>query len=293
MKRGLCIGLSISMLLTTLTPPLAAQPSEPAPPVEPAPSPAPADSTQSSPVTQAESSAPLETQLRAARELLKAGDYDRAVELLRGSVDDARGEPETQREAYLLLIKAYVFLGNDFKFKPQGRMASGLNYKEAKATIAECLAIPALRHTKPEPADEYPPEMHALFAEVRSELFGSFRVVDLAPENAVVTFDGDTLHALPGEPMLGDVDLPVGPHHVVVMHDGYEDFTDEVTISPNAILERSYTLEKRHGKAWYAAWIGGAALVVGGAVALITGGSSGDPFDQPLPGPPDPPASGR
>ena len=32
-------------------------------------------------------------------------------------------------ETYLLLIKTYVFLGNDLKFKPQGREASNLNYR--------------------------------------------------------------------------------------------------------------------------------------------------------------------
>jgi hypothetical protein len=172
MIRPLAIVLSLSLLFTSLPLPAGSQ--------------AP---------TVAETS--VDAQLQAARDLLKQGDYDLAVEVLRGAITASHDDPAKLREAYLLLTKTYVFLGNDFKFKPQGRMASSLNYKEAKATIAELLAVPALRHTLPEPADEYPPEMHALFEEVRHEVFGAFRVVGLDPVDATVWLDADTLGTLP------------------------------------------------------------------------------------------------
>jgi hypothetical protein len=230
------------------------------------------------------------TQLADARELIKNGDYDHAIEALRYAVANSAGNPEQQREAYLLLIKTYVFLGNDYKFKPQGREASNLNYRAARELIAECLSIPALRRTQPEPATDYPPEMIGFFAEVRSRLFGAFRVVGLEPVTAVVLFDGDTLHAS-GDGVVAADDLPVGSHEVAVRAPGHKDLTETVTISPGSTLERSYRLEKKRGAGWYAARIGGGLAIIGGTIALIAGNKKDGTTttEEPLPGAPPPP----
>src|SRR4030095_580098 len=137
---------------------------EPVPPAQPSSAP-PTSSASDSTST-----------LESARELIKNGEYDAAIETLRSSIRNARSAPAILRDSYLLLIKTYVFIGNDLKFRPQGREASHLNYQEAKKLIAECLGIEMLRHTRPEPASEYPPEMLAFFTEVRSQIFGSFPV---------------------------------------------------------------------------------------------------------------------
>lgn len=230
--------------------------------------------------------------LEEAREQIKTGDYDRAIEILRSAIERDREHPERLADAYLLLIKTYVFLGNDFKFRPQGREMSNLNYRAARDLIVEVLEIPALRHLKPEPVSEYPPEMVGFFSEVRSQKFGSFRVARLEPPGAVVTFDGDTLGAYPGDTMPGDVDLPVGKHLVQVRAPGHEDASDEITISPNSTLERSYQLRKRRGPWWYASRIGTGLAAAAGVVALIVGkgdgGTSSGP--EPLPGAPPPPS---
>lgn len=227
--------------------------------------------------------------LDEARELIKTGDYDRAIEILRAAIVQSKSQAGRLRDAYLLLIKTYVFLGNDLKLKPQGREASNLNYKAARELIAECLRIKELRHTRPEPASEFPPEMTAFFSEVRGQIFGSFRVVGTEPRNAVVLFDSDTLRMSPGDSLLGDVDLAVGPHLVVVRATGFKDVTDEVLISPNSTLERSYQLPRRRGGAWYATVATGTAGVVGGLIALLAGKKSETEAAQPLPGAPPPP----
>jgi hypothetical protein len=226
-------------------------------------------------------------QLDAARELIRSGEYDRAVEVLKGSIARDRTWVPRLEEAYLLLIKTYVFLGNDLRFKPQGREASNLNYQEAKRLIAECLSIPELRHLQPEPASEYPPEMITFFAEVRGQIFGSFRVLEVKPPGAVVQLDDDTLRVLGEGPHLGDVDIPIGAHSVVVKAPGYQSVTEQITISPGATLERSYTLKKNRGATWYAAIAAGAAAVVGGVLAIAGGG--GTTPEEPLPEAPPPP----
>jgi hypothetical protein len=227
--------------------------------------------------------------LDRARALIKDGQYDEAIETLRASIDRARAAPAMLRDAYLLLIKTYVFLGNDLKFRPQGREASNLNYQEAKKLIAECLGIEALRHTQPEPASEYPPEMIAFFSEVRSRSFGSFRVVDLKPAGSVVFLDGDTLRAMPGDSLPGDVDLKVGPHRVAVFAKGHRALSQEIIISPNAVLERSYRLARKRGAVWYTSASGVAAALVLGIFAIGKGSAAPPGGLEPLPTAPDPP----
>lgn len=224
-----------------------------------------------------------------ARELIKSGDYDRAIEILRAEIARSADQPAELREAYLQLIKTYVFLGNDYKFRPQGREASNLNYRAARELIAEALENPVLRHTQPEPATEFPPEMIAFFAEVRSRLFGGFRVIALDPPGALVLLDGDTLRTPPGESAPAADDLRVGSHTVAVRAAGYKDVRETITISPNATLERSYRLEKRRSAGWYVARVAGALGVIGGTIALVAGRKDGATGPESLPGAPPPP----
>jgi hypothetical protein len=242
--------------------------------------------------------APAEPTLNEARELIKSGDYDHAIEILKGTIsgtiEHERRRPEVLRDGYLLLIMTYTYVGNDFKSRPQGRELSNLNYKAARDLITAALETKELRHLKPEPASDYPPEMVQAFADVRAQIFGSFRVTSLDPANAVVTFDGDTLRSFPGDSVPGDVDLNVGKHLVLVRAEGRKDISEDVMISPNSTLERSYEMSKAHGTVWYASWAAGGLAVVGGLVAMVAGKKdTTPPPDQPLPGAPPPPTGQR
>ena len=113
-----------------------------------------------SPLAAAAQDAPVsDMSLDQAKELIKNGDYDRAIEALRANLERDKAHPEQLGDTYLQLIKTYVFLGNDYKFRPQGREMSNLNYRAARELIVEVLEKPELRHLKPEPAAEFPPEM--------------------------------------------------------------------------------------------------------------------------------------
>ncbi len=229
--------------------------------------------------------------LTQARELIKTGDYDGAIELLRGTIEQSKDRYDRLRDAYLLLAKTHVILSNENKLRLQHRETSRLNYEKARDIITECLKVEQLRHTRAEPVEEFPEEMLTLFAEVRGQIFGSFRVKELQPPGAVVLLGTDTLGTLPGEDLLGDVDLAIGTHRVVVHAHGYNDVTEEITISPNSTLERSYHLGKRRGATWYGVVGTGAAGVVVGLVALIGKGSTPATTLDPLPEAPPPPAN--
>jgi hypothetical protein len=233
-----------------------------------------------------DSAAAAPPSIERARELISNGEYDEAILILKDVIK--LGDRAMLGEAYLLRIKAHVYLGNHFKFQDQGRVTADLQYREAESLVAEVLGIRELRHLQPSATD--PPEMVRAFADVRNRLFGAFRVTELSPAHAVVILDGDTLRAAAGDSLPSDVDLRAGKHLVVVRAVGYKDVTDDVTIDPGSTLARGYTLEKRRGTMWYATRSAGTLGVVGGLIALLAGkeGSKTTP-EQPLPGPPDPP----
>ncbi len=285
--RVSALAAMVRLLVVALMLPLPAPARAQSVPADSTAAAAPAGST-----TGVAPAADLAGPLAEARDLVRNGDYDRAIELLRGAVARGAEGSADQREAYLMLIKTYVFLGNDYKFRPQGREASSLNYRAARELIAEMLATPAYRQTQPAPASDYPPEMIAFFGDVRSRLFGAFRVAGLEPADAVVTLDGDTLRPVAGESGLGVADLPVGSHVVVVRAAGHQPLDEAITISPNVTLERGYRLEKRRGPGYYATRVVGVLGLVGGAIALIAGNKNGGASTpQPLPGAPPPPAN--
>ncbi len=237
----------------------------------------------------AQDAAASEMSLDQAKELIKNGDYDRAIETLRAELGRNQAHPEQLGDTYLQLIKTYVFLGNDYKFRPQGREMSNLNYRAARELIVEALEKPELRHLKPEPAWEFPPEMISFFSEVRAQKLGSFRVVLLEPRNAVVLFDGDTLGTFPGDSTPGDTDLPIGTHRVQVRAAGYEEVVEDVTISPSSTLERPYEMKRKRTTSWYVTRGGAMALAAGALTYFLLRGDDQSSGAEPLPGPPPPP----
>lgn len=221
-------------------------------------------------------------------ELIKTGQYDRAIEILKEEIAAAQDDPARLERAYLLLIKTYVIRANFYKFEPEGRGTAELYTQESSRTLHECLQIPALRHVRPVPASDYPPEMVELFEKTRGAIFGTFRVSQLAPADAEVLFDDLPLQRMPADSLLGDTDIPAGAHVVTVKRRGYRDLREEIMLPAGVQLERSYEL-RRARKVWTYVPLAGvvAASIVG--VLVMRGG--GDSSGGSLPPPPPPPGA--
>ena len=228
--------------------------------------------------------------LERAEALILGGLYDDAVPMLKALVGLSDSAPEIRWSAYLLLIRSLVFLGNHHKLKPDGRQASQLFYEEARRTIVECLGIAEFRHVEPDPSTGDPRKMVELFADVRREIFGSLRITELSPSDAVVVFRGDTLHAHPLSGVIEEIDVPVGTHPLDVYHDDFPVLHVDVLISPNTVVERPVALEKKRNPLWIGLAL--AAAAGAGVVAAVLGGSAGSGSDEPpdpLPEPDPPP----
>lgn len=231
--------------------------------------------------------APAEDMLEVARQHILAADYNTAIELLSSQLESLKPDPERLRKTYLLLILSKV--QNSVSHRNKGETATAKSImNDAKGTVLECLRNEQLRHTQPVLENmETPPLMAELFEDVRREIFGGFQIQSLEPPGAMAILDGDTLWTLPGSDFIGDTNLSLGPHIVVVQAEGYQTTTENITIAAGVTVEKNYALKKKKGTFWYISR-GGimAALVVAGGVLGIGGGS--DPL-QPLPGPPAPP----
>lgn len=225
-----------------------------------------------------------------AREHLKNGAYDAAIKVLRESIDASKDTPQRLPEVYLFLINTYVIRANSFKLKTQEVETAGLYNGKAEDVTRECLGIKELRHTRPDPANtDYAPETIALFDKVRSEMFGSFQVLELVPSDAIVILDADSLRAAPGDNQIQIRDVPVGAHHVIVRRDGYARVAEDVAIPPNSNVVKNYVLKHKHGRVFLSAAGALAAGAVTGVVLLVKGRSTSSTV-EPLPEPPPPPA---
>ncbi len=217
----------------------------------------------------------LETSLRESRALLRGGEYDRAIQILEAAIARLHVPPRQLADVYLLMVKSYVIAGNFQKSQPGGRDAWIHYHAEARRRIGECLAIRALRHTTPEPADEYPPEMLAMFAEARGRMFGSFAVVAVDPPGSTVILDADTVRSGQDGKYV-EPDVSIGAHNVLIQHDGYLTQSDAVTVGRGATLQRTYRLAKERGRMWYASRIAAAVGTAAGVGLAVRGGSSSD-----------------
>jgi hypothetical protein len=236
-------------------------------------------------------SSEIDDALARVPSLLADGSYDLATELLNSILPAVENDSERLRGVYLQLIRTYFTRANYFASRLREREAAKLFYREAETLVLQCLLKDELRNVKPEPPEEYPPEMVAAFARIRSENFGSFRILSLDPKSALVTIDGAPLERVVGhEPdSLGLMlrDLEVGAHEIVMQADGYRTVRDEFRISPNSTIERSYSLSKARGVFSYLSWAGGIAAAGVLAWVFLGGEEAGPVF---LPGPPAPPA---
>jgi hypothetical protein len=234
----------------------------------------------------AETAARIDSLMARGLKYLIAGEHDSAAQQLKAALELARDDTPRLARDYLLLIETYVVAGNYFKSEPQGREASLLFYREGRRYVEESLGLPQLRHLRPEPPTDYPPEMLAMFREARELRFGSLRLRKVVPSDAMVLLDGDTLSCAPPDSVLEVLDLAVGPHALLLRRGGYQDFKETVNISPGSMTERNFEMRPARGLVWYTTR---GAVLLGGAVAFVVtrpddhSSSGGPPLPAPTP----------
>ena len=241
----------------------------------------------------AEPAGDMSTLLSQANQHLNDGAYQPAKENLDSVLTNPRASVQERQRAHLLLIKLYVLASNDAESKGDDFNAQS-NLVRASEEIRTCLETPELRHTLPEPPQDFPKQMAALFDQERALLFASFQVKTLEPENALVILDGDTLSGAAGAlPVAYNVyarraGTPV-EHTVIIKAEGFKTQESTFEMEPGQVYTPEFSLER--GCGFFPCWTlrGGVVLAALGIGALLLPGGDGTDTPDPLPGPPEPP----
>ncbi len=127
----------------------------------------------------------------------------------------------------------------------------------------------------------------SLYDALRSEMFGELRIIT-SPDSCDVLIDGE----FRGPSPFYEKYFPVGSHTVRVIKSQYEEKEVAVDVEPAGDQTREISLKKIRGYKWWLSWVVvPVAATVGLVLALTLGGDDTPPEDEPLPGPPAPPAN--
>jgi len=198
--------------------------------------------------------------------LRSQGEFQQAIDVLHRIIAEYPEAEDILRRANNDLVFTY-FLNND----PPG------------AQIQARVALERFPDLSADPV-AFPPRVNETYDQLRREMFGSVAVTK--PKEAQILLDGE----LQGEsPLFLDL-IPVGPHDLQMVKDGYHDYNERITVDPNGRHVYEVSMKRDRSTGW---WLVRGAAVVGAGVlvaALADGGTTaGTPPTEPLPGPPDPP----
>ena len=199
--------------------------------------------------------------------LLRAGGkYSEAITMLEGILENYPGDDKIQRRAWNLLVHTRFKAGDE-----EGAMHTARQALESYPDLTVNTSI-------------LPASMNDRYDELRSAMFGSLKVT--GPEGADLYLEGDTLGTAPASITY----LRTGIYSLTAVKSGYHEITDTIRIDPSETLTMALVMDRKRGKKWWL-YRAGAVLVAGIAAALIIQNNtgSGDPAEEPLPGPPPPP----
>jgi hypothetical protein len=199
--------------------------------------------------------------------LLRAsGEYSEAIVLLEDILAEYSGEDTIRMRAWNLLVHT--------KFKAGDEEGSMRTAREALEQYPDLTVNTSI----------LPAWMNETYDELRSAMFGSLKVT--GPEGADLYLEGDTLGTAP----VSITYLRTGMYSLYAVKSGYHEIADTIRIDPSETLTMSLSMDKKRGRQWWLTRVG-AVVLFGTATAMIvsaqTGG--GEPEQEPLAGPPDPP----
>ncbi|NIO02251.1 MAG: PEGA domain-containing protein [Candidatus Latescibacteria bacterium] len=195
------------------------------------------------------------------------GEYDRAIEILNQIIEEYSNSEEILRHAYNQLVSTLLLKGDEEN--------AGEKAQEAVLIFPDLEADPI----------SFPPRMNEMYAQLRSELYGSLTITK--PKECRIFLDDD----FKGETPLHLELVRAGEYNLMVTKSGYHDYSESIHVDPNAKLNLEVSMDRQRNKRWWLYRIGPAVLTgVLLAVGLSIAGEEGQPAEeQPLPLPPPPP----
>jgi hypothetical protein len=201
--------------------------------------------------------------------LRSQGQFDQAIEILKGIITEYAKSDEVLKRAYDQLV--YTF------WSKQDLDSATASAREALSRFPDISADPLSVSSK----------VNEIYDTLRAEMYGSL-VVITKPEGCRVILGGD----LKGSSPVRIPYVKVGEYTLNVSKSGYKDELATVRVAPASPTTMQLSLQKDRNKKWWLLRVGPVALVAGALTVLGLQGeeTSGAQTPTPLPGPPDPPS---
>jgi hypothetical protein len=196
--------------------------------------------------------------------LRSQGQYEEAIELLRGIITEHAGSEEILRRAYSDLV--FTLLSKQ-DFDTATDIAT-----EALFRFPDLTADPVY----------FPPTVNEVYADLRDRLFGELNVAT-RPDSCQI-FLGDELVGL--SPLSLQY-VRVGEYALKASKTGYNDELTIVRIEPGYPTSVPLSLQRDRGRMWWLLRVGPAVLVTSALLALqLRDKGGGEPGSLPEPPPP-------
>ena len=198
--------------------------------------------------------------------LRSEGQYDQAIEILRGIIAEYSKSDEVLRRAYSDLV--FTLLSK------QDADAATQSATEALLRFPDLTAD----------AVYFPPRVNELYDRLRAQLYGALHVL-AKPDSCRVFLGKEFIGFSP----LHVEYVRVGEYQMNISKSGYKDESSPLRIEPGSPASVQLSLQRERGKRWWLLRAGPGAVVASVLVYLGLSGKEGAATAEPLAGPPSPP----
>jgi hypothetical protein len=228
-------------------------------------------------------------------DLRSRGEFDAAIDLLTGIIQESSQSDEALRRAYNQLVWTIVVKSADVN--ERARQTGNAQLRDELDGLARRLGevvgdaltrFPDLRAGDDIPD---PSRVNQVYEPARQRMFGNLVVIS-EPDSAEVWINDDESNQTPDgwTPLRRNL-FPVGDYEIRLSKEGFHDENLTTRIRPNETVEHNVPLRHKRSKTW---WLTRVIVPTTAAVGLIvyaltSGDDGGTQEPQPLPFPPDPP----
>lgn len=217
-------------------------------------------------LTSQETDEPIYDRFENVSSLRSQGQYDKAIEILRGIITEYSKSDEVLRRAYCDLVFTLM--------SKQDADGAAQSAREALLRFPELAADPVY----------FPPRVNELYDQLRNELYGALHV--LTKPDSCRVFLGE---AFMGFSPLHVEYVRVGDYVMNLSKSGYKDEASPLRIEPGSPTSVQLSLQRERGKKWWLLRTGPGAVLAGVLAYLGLRGEEAAAAPEPLPGPPSPP----
>lgn len=242
----------------------------------------------------------VEARFREAGDLRSRGQFDEAIEVLTGVIEESRSSDALSRRAYNQLVWTLAAKSDDLSERirlssdPARKQALQKEVDAVASRIGEMVGAALTRFPDIRAGDDVPDpsRVNQMYEPARQRMFGNL-VIDSEPDSAAVWIhdEGGDWTRMGFTPLRRNL-YPIGSYEIRLAKQGHKEIDVTSRVGPNETTRHDVTLPRSRDATWWVTRVGvpAAGLVGLTAYLLLSGDDGGTAEPDPLPLPPDPPS---